>query len=199
EEDPSDPEIVHHAAGIIANEALRLEEELSMLLEPLAQRKLHLRPVDLNSLVVDRAMTGIAGLREHNIEVRLHLAEDLPAIRGDIAQLKRSLQNLIDNAADAMSDGGTIDISTWQDEKNIWLRIEDTGAGMSKEATERIFDAFYTTKHYGSGIGLAVVWDTIRLHGFDIEVESEQGRGTSFTIRIPKIHTVQDSGEDASD
>lgn len=199
EEDPSDPEIVHHAAGIIANEAGRLEEQLSMLLEPLAQRKLHLRPVDLNGLVIDRAMTTEAGLRERGIELRLHLADDLPKIRGDIAQLRRSLQNLIDNAADAIRDGGAIDISTWQDEGNIWLRIEDTGVGMSKEATERIFDAFYTTKHYGSGIGLAVVWDTIRLHGFDIEVESRPEQGTSFTIRIPEMHTIRDSGEGASD
>lgn len=199
EEDPSDPEIVHHAANIIAREALRLEEELAMLLEPLAQRRLHLRPIDLNSLVVDRAMTGAAGLAERNIEVKLNLTDDLPPIRGDIAQLRRSLQNLIDNAADAISDGGVIGISTWQDEENIWLRIEDSGVGMSKEATERIFDAFYTTKHYGSGIGLAVVWDTIKAHGFDIEVDSTPDEGTTFTIRIPKMHTIQDSGEDASD
>jgi len=70
---------------------------------------------------------------------------------------------------------------------------------MSKEATERIFDAFYTTKHYGSGIGLAVVWETIRLHGFDIEVKSAPSEGTLFVIRIPKIYTVQDRGEDGSD
>jgi signal transduction histidine kinase len=98
-----------------------------------------------------------------------------------------------------MPDGGAIEISTWQDEENIWLRIEDTGVGMSKEASERIFDAFYTTKHYGSGIGLAVVWDTIRLHGFDVEVDSTPEEGTAFTIRIPKMHTVQDSGEGASE
>ncbi len=199
EEDPADPDVVHHAAGIIANEATRLEEELSMLLEPLAQRKLHLRPIDLNSLVVDRAMTSTAGMRERDIEIELNLAEDLPKIRGDIAQLRRSLQNLIDNAADAMPDGGVISISTSREDGNIWLRIEDSGVGMSKEATDRIFDAFYTTKHYGSGIGLAVVWDTIRLHGFDIEVESTPEEGTAFTIQIPEMHTIQDSGEGASD
>ncbi|MGI5817764.1 MAG: sensor histidine kinase [Armatimonadota bacterium] len=199
QEDPSDPVIVHRAAGIIAEEAGRLEEELSMLLEPLAQRRLHLRPVDLNSLVINRILTSEAGLRERGIEMRPSLAEGIPPIRGDIAQLRRSLQNLIDNAADAMPDGGVIEISTLQDEENIWLRIEDTGVGMSKEASERIFDAFYTTKHYGSGIGLAVVWDTIRLHGFDIEVESSPNEGTAFTVRIPKIHTIQDSGEGASD
>ncbi|MGM0493017.1 MAG: ATP-binding protein [Armatimonadota bacterium] len=199
EEDPADPDVVHHAAGIIANEATRLEEELSMLLEPLAQRKLHLRPIDLNSLVVDRAMTSTAGMRERDIEIELNLAEDLPKIRGDIAQLRRSLQNLIDNAADAMPDGGVISISTGREDGNIWLRIEDSGVGMSKEATDRIFDAFYTTKHYGSGIGLAVVWDTIRLHGFDIEVESTPEEGTAFTIQIPEMHTIQDSGEGASD
>ncbi|MFP4250103.1 MAG: ATP-binding protein [Armatimonadota bacterium] len=199
EEDPADPQVVHHAAGIIANEATRLEEELSMLLEPLAQRKLHLRPIDLNSLVVDRAMTGTAGMRERDIEIELNLAEDLPKIRGDIAQLRRSLQNLIDNAAEAMPDGGVIAISTGRDDGNIWLRIEDSGMGMSKEATDRIFDAFYTTKHYGSGIGLAVVWDTIRLHGFDITVESTPEEGTAFTIQIPEMHTIKDSGEGASD
>lgn len=198
EEDPSDPEIVHHAASIIAAEAARLEEILSMLLEPLAQRQLHLRPVDLNALVIDRAMTAEGGLRERGIELHLNLADGLPLIRADIAQLRRSLQNLIDNGADALPNGGTIEISTWQDEGNIWLRIEDTGVGMSKEATERIFNAFYTTKHYGSGIGLAVVWDTIRLHGFDIEVESTPGEGTAFIIRIPRMHTIQDSGEGAS-
>jgi len=198
-EEPDDVEAVKHAAEVIANEATRLEEILSLLLEPLAQRQLHLRPVELNGLVVDRAMTSESGLRDRGIELRMHLAEDLPMVRGDIAQLRRSLQNLIDNAADAMPEGGTMDITTSQDEGNVWLTIEDTGTGMSKEATERIFGAFYTTKHYGSGIGLAVVWDTIRLHGFDIEVESTPEEGTLFAIRIPKMHTIQGNVEDAPD
>ena len=199
EEEPDDVDAVEHAAGIIANEAARLEEILSMLLEPLAQRQLHLRPVELNGLVVDRAMTSETGLRDRDIDLQVHLADGLPMVRGDIAQLRRSLQNLIDNAADAMPEGGTMDITTFEDEENVWLTIEDTGTGMSKEATERIFDAFYTTKHYGSGIGLAVVWDTIRLHGFDIEVKSTPDEGTLFAIRIPKMHTIQDDVADAPD
>ncbi len=197
-EEPDDVQAVQHAAEIIAGEASRLEEILSMLLEPLAQRQLHLGPLDLNDLVVDRATTSESALREHGIQVRLHLAEGLPPVRGDIAQLRRSLQNLIDNAADAMPEGGAVEITTSQDPENVWLTIEDTGVGMSKEATERIFDAFYTTKHYGSGIGLAVVWETIRLHGFDIEVKSAPGEGTLFVIRIPKIYTVQDGSDDGS-
>lgn len=198
-EEPDDAGIVRHAADIISSEAARLEEILSMLLEPLAQRELHLRPVDLNALVVDRAVTNEGLFKEHGVEVRLNLAEDLPCVRGDIVQLRRSLQNLIENAVDAMAAGGTLEISTTQDEENLWLRIEDTGTGMSKEATERIFNAFYTTKHYGSGIGLAVVWDAVRLHGFEIEVQSSPGEGTAFTIRIPKMHTLRadtNAGED---
>ncbi|HCA48044.1 MAG TPA: hypothetical protein DEP45_12050 [Armatimonadetes bacterium] len=198
-EEPDDVEAVKHAAEIIAGESSRLEEILSMLLEPLAQRQLHLRPLDLNDLLVDRAMTSESTLREQGIQMRTHLAEGLPLVRGDIAQLRRSVQNLIDNAADAMPEGGTLEVTTSQDPENVWLTIEDTGVGMSKEATERIFDAFYTTKHYGSGIGLAVVWETIRLHGFDIEVKSAPSEGTLFVIRIPKIYTVQDRGEDGSD
>ncbi len=195
-EEPGDPQVVQHAADIIAKESSHLEAILSMLLEPLAERQLHLAPVDLNALVVDRAMTCESGFKSKGIDIRLDLADGLPPVRGDIAQLRRSLQNLLDNAADAMPDGGTISLSTWQGEGNVWLRIEDTGVGLSKEATERIFDAFYSTKHYGSGIGLAVVWDTIRAHGFDIEVESRQEEGTAFIIRIPEIHTIQDVGAD---
>jgi len=196
EEDPSDPLIVHRAASIIAKESSHLEDILSMLLEPLADRRLHLRPIDLNSLVVDRALACESGFEERGIAIAADLTEGLPHIRGDIAQLRRSLQNLLDNAADAMPDGGVIAVSTYQDDENVYLRIEDTGLGMSKEASERIFDAFYTTKHYGSGIGLAVVWDTVRSHGFDIEVESSPEQGTAFIVGIPKMHTVHDGADD---
>ncbi len=197
-DEADDPETVQHAAEIIASEANDLEEILSMLIEPLAQRELQLAPVDLNALVINRARLCESGFEERGIEIDLSLADDLPPIRGDIAQLRRSLQNLLDNAADAMPEGGTVQISTGQNEENIWLRIEDTGVGLSNDIDERIFDAFYTTKHYGSGIGLAVVWDTIRLHGFDIEVESSPGEGTAFIIQIPRIHAVQDDGEEST-
>lgn len=196
QEAPDDPETVRHAAEIMASESANLEQILSMLIEPLAQRELSLAPIDLNALVIRRSMTCEIGFKERDIDIELHLAEDLPRIRGDLAQLRRSLQNLLDNAADAMPDGGTIRVSTWQDDENVWLRIEDTGVGMSKEMTERIFDTFYTTKHYGSGIGLAVVWDTVKLHGFEIEVESDPDSGSVFTIQIPREHTVQDNTED---
>jgi signal transduction histidine kinase len=121
--------------------------------------------------------------------VRPNLAEDLPRVRGDIVAIAALSAESDRQCRGCDAAGGTLEISTTQDEENLWLRIEDTGTGMSKEATERIFNAFYTTKHYGSGIGLAVVWDTVRLHGFDIEVQSSPGEGTAFTIRIPKMHT----------
>jgi len=193
-DDPSDPLVVHRAASIIAKEARELEQILSMLLEPMAERRLHLRPIDINALLIDRALANEGGFAEKGIEIELNLDDSLPHIRGDIAQLRRSLQNLLNNAADAMPNGGVVRMTSYQDEENVLVRIEDTGVGMSKEECEQIFDAFYTTKHYGSGIGLAVVWDTIRSHGFDIEVESSPGEGTAFIIRIPQMHTVHDDG-----
>lgn len=198
EEDPSDPLVVHRAASIIAREATNLEEILSMLLEPLAQRQLSLQPLDLNSLVVDRALACENEFAERGIEIRTQLAEGLPKVRGDLSSLRRMLQNLMDNAADAMPEGGVLTLTTSEDEDHILLGVEDTGVGMSKEASERIFDTFYTTKHYGSGIGLAVVWDTIRAHGFDIDVQSNPGKGTRFEVRIPKMHTVQQDSGDGS-
>lgn len=198
EEDPSDPLVVHRAASIIAKEAANLEEILSMLLEPLAQRQLRLQPLDLNSLIVDRALACESDFAERGIEIRTCLTEGLPQVRGDISALRRMLQNLMDNAADAMPEGGVLTLSTAEDDERILLCVEDTGIGMSKETAERIFDAFYTTKHYGSGIGLAVVWETVRAHGFDIDVQSTPGRGTRFEISIPKTYIVRYDPDEAS-
>jgi signal transduction histidine kinase len=147
---------------------------------------------------VDRALACESDFAERGIEIRTQLTEGLPQVRGDISALRRMLQNLMDNAADAMPEGGVLTLSTAEDDERILLCVEDTGMGMSKETAERIFDAFYTTKHYGSGIGLAVVWETVQAHGFDIDVQSTPGRGTRFEISIPKTDIVRYDPDEAS-
>jgi signal transduction histidine kinase/ligand-binding sensor domain-containing protein len=132
------------------------------------------------------------------------LAPDLPAVRGDVAQLRQILVNLVVNASEAIGDsGGTIVVRTGV--KNcdaeylsgcelgaevtpgeyVCLEVADTGCGMTEDVRRRIFDPFFTTKFTGRGLGLAAVYGIVRGHGGGIRVESEPGRGTTITVLLP--------------
>jgi signal transduction histidine kinase len=84
-----------------------------------------------------------------------------------------------------MTAGGMLTLATERAPGQILLRVADTGIGMTKEMAARVFDAFFTTRHYGSGLGLAVVWDIVQAHGATVGVESAPGEGAVFTIRLP--------------
>jgi signal transduction histidine kinase len=101
--------------------------------------------------------------------------------------LLQVLTNLIVNSIQAMPNGGRLTISTSSRDGNLLLTIEDTGIGMSDEVTKKIFNPFFTTKDIdeGTGLGLSVVHGIVTSHGGTIEVESEVGRGTKFTVRLP--------------
>ena len=135
--------------------------------------------------IPDRSGLRLNEFAERYVRLELDLAPDLPPIRGDPSQLRRCLLNLVENALNAMPEGGTLTVATGANQRHAWLRITDTGVGMSKEITPKIFDAFFTTGPSGSGLGLAVVWNIAQSHGCSIEVDSTPGEGTSFTILFP--------------
>jgi len=112
---------------------------------------------------------------------------DIPRTWCNPQQLNQVFMNLLVNAGHAISDSGTITITTTADDGNIVITIADTGCGMSDEVREKIFEPFFTTKGVGkgTGLGLSIVMDIIQRHGGKISVESEVGRGTTFTIAIP--------------
>ncbi len=110
----------------------------------------------------------------------------LPSLAGNASELKEVVANMVFNAVDAMPQGGEIDIRTWQDGGFILLAISDHGTGMSPQVRRRVFDPFFTTKGVtNSGLGLSVSYGIVRRHDGDIDVESQEGRGTTFTIRLP--------------
>lgn len=187
QEDPDDVPTVVHAANVIAEEASNLEAVLAMLLEPFASRSLTLEPTDVNVIVADTLAAEGNKLAQREIEVVHEFSDGLPPVPADPAQLRRCLVNLVDNAVNAMPSGGTLTVGSRQEGREIHVTIADTGMGMTAEQRERIFDAFYTTSPSGSGLGLAVVWDIIHAHGYDIVVDSEPGHGTTFTIRMPLV------------
>lgn len=115
------------------------------------------------------------------------LASDQPVIRLDPAQLKQALVNLVKNAMQAMTKGGTLTLTTGATAENVWIAIGDTGSGISPEQLNRIFQPFQTTKERGSGLGLMVVQRIVRDHGGRIDFESRVGEGTTFTLWLPRV------------
>lgn len=118
--------------------------------------------------------------------------QEVPPVSGNSLELQDALRNLIFNAVDAIEEDGTITIRTKSDDEHIILEVSDTGVGMPDEVQQRCFEPFFTTKdERGAGLGLSMVYGIIRRHDGTIEVESEEGKGTTFIIRFPILREVQ--------
>lgn len=149
------------------------------------QRSTRIESIDLNDVVRDAAKF-LRRLLPENVGLELTLSEPLPKIRCDREQIDRVLLNLVVNARDAMPEGGRITLRTERREAEAVLEVRDTGAGMTPEVMARIFEPFFTTKRsHGTGLGLATVFGIVSQNGGTIAVESEVGRGTCFTLRLP--------------
>jgi len=148
-------------------------------------------PVDLNQLVSEIAAAVRTRWNERlaprNISGEVHAeTAPLPLVAGDAAELRHVLATIGDNAADAMPDGGTLTFRTSTDGQRVCCHVADTGVGMSAEVRQRIFDPFFTTKgEKGPDFGLAGAYAIVDRHGGEITVESETGKGSTFTIWLP--------------
>ncbi len=132
-------------------------------------------------LVMDKQM------REANIKVETDFHEEIPEVMASTNQMRQVLLNMFKNAKEAMPKGGTLTVRTGREDKHVLIHIEDTGVGIPEEIRDKIFEAFFTTKQRvkGVGLGLSVCYGIIRDHGGEIRVESEEGKGTTFTLRLP--------------
>jgi signal transduction histidine kinase/CheY-like chemotaxis protein len=112
--------------------------------------------------------------------------EAIPTVAGDPSELREALMNLVLNALDAMPQGGTLRVRTAAAEGSVLVTITDTGCGISEEVKRRVFEPFFTTKGTQStGLGLSVTYGILRRHGGDIGIESQEGQGTTITLRLP--------------
>jgi signal transduction histidine kinase len=128
--------------------------------------------------------------RAANIEIKSYLPADLPLVPLDRELFKQALLNLMLNAEQAMPGGGELTLQAQRlaecsGAPAIELSLIDTGVGMSEEVRARIFQTFFSTKHGGTGLGLPTTRRIIEAHGGTLDVESEVGRGTKFTLRLP--------------
>lgn len=126
-----------------------------------------------------------ADMEEHHIELEIEVRPDTPELMADKNQVRQSILNLFRNSQEAMPAGGTIRVTAGYREGYLVLDVRDTGIGIPKEEIRKIFDPFYTTKDYGTGLGLAFVQQVMREHGGRVTCRSEDGSGTSFRLLFP--------------
>ena len=120
------------------------------------------------------------------ITTEYFLNDALPEIDADPELLHRAFQNLVLNAMDAMSAGGTLTLRTTDGKETVRIEVADTGKGLTPEECSRLFTPYYTTKQLGTGLGLAIVQSVVADHHGTISVSSEEGRGATFRIDLPK-------------
>jgi len=138
--------------------------------------------VDVNALVKEAVMRVTM---PESVRVEYDLAPDLSPILADGDQIQQVLINLITNAVQAMPEGGTLTLRTAVEEHFAVVQVQDTGVGMTAEQMAHLFQPFYTTREQGIGLGLAVSRSIVEGHRGTISVESEPGKGTTFTVRLP--------------
>ena len=159
--------------------------------------EVQLETLDLNELIQE-----VLGFLEkealyRNVDISLHLKDDLPKIASDRGQLQQVFLNIVSNAISAMKDSGRITITSWEEDlDSVAVSIQDTGRGMSAETLQHIFEPFFTTKEkgYGTGLGLPITYGIVKKMGGEIKVQSTEGQGTTFTVYLLKKPKTE-SGE----
>jgi two-component system NtrC family sensor kinase len=183
----------------IVNQANRCKEIIKGLLDFSRQKKPDKTLCDVNNVLKDCISLVENQALFHNIQIHSNLKLDLPRAVIDPSQIERVFMNMIINAAEAMEGNGNLTITTRFDELHNRVEIEftDTGSGIAKENMEKIFDPFFTTKDTGHGLGLAICFGIVKEHKGSISVESEVGKGTTFTIRLP-VNLAEENNKDLS-
>ena len=194
------PEQMPEAIKVVRDAVARGASLVQQLLTSARQTEARLTPLDLNALAQElERMLGATFPK--TITFLLHLQPGLPLAKADGSQIHQVLLNLCVNARDAVPNGGAITLSTGVTsgdelrdsfggvtaERYVFVRVSDTGTGISKRVKPHIFEPFYTTKERGkgTGLGLSVVYGVVHNHRGFVQVDSEPGRGTSFCIYLP--------------
>ena len=185
--DPTAPGIRH--LEVIDAEIRRLDRVVQTLVDFSRPVELQLREQDLRLVVGDVMALATEELSTRNVTLVSHLPLKPMIANVDADLLKQATLNVIENGAQAMPEGGKLEVTLETDRKMAVLRIADEGVGIPDDIREKIFDLYFTTKSGGSGIGLAMTYRILQLHHGGVEVQSREDRGTEFRLRIPLAAT----------
>ncbi len=182
------PKQVHKDLENITKAALHAREIIKKLMYFSRQTPPRETLVNLNRLIEDGIYLFESRCAKNGIMVTTKLCPDLPVIKADMSQLQQVFTNLMVNALHAMPGEGNLDIETSFDKDHVYLLVQDSGIGMTRETLKQIFLPFFTTKdiEQGTGLGLSVIHGIVKSHGGSIDVKSRIGHGACFRIKFPR-------------
>ena len=189
-EDFADPQTQRERRALdrvkrLQSECQRLVDVSNDFLRFARVKDVEARPADLAEVVEEVVDFFNPTARAANIEIKSYLPADLPPVPLDADLFKQALLNLLLNAQQAMPDAGEITLQAARDGEGVSLSVIDTGKGMTPEVAAKVFRPFFSTRPGGSGLGLATTRKIVEAHGGTIAVQSEVGRGSKFTLRLP--------------
>jgi signal transduction histidine kinase/HAMP domain-containing protein len=176
---------------VIESEIRRLDGVVQGFLKFTRPEDLRLAPVRVPELLGALQPIVEPEAKKNGVKISMDCSGTIPPVNGDAGMLRQVFLNLVINACQAMPQGGSLRISCAPvSHQRVEVRVEDTGVGIAKEHLPKIFDLYFTTKDHGTGIGLSMVYRIVQLHDGEIEVESTQGRGTTFRVLLPQAAEV---------
>ena len=174
---------------VIDSEIHRLDRVVQTLVDFSRPVEVKLVEYDLRHVVADVVTLAAAEMSTRQVLLSSRLPAHPVVVKVDVDLLKQAVLNVVQNGAQAMPEGGRLEVFVFEEGKSAVIQVEDQGGGISEELRERIFDLYFTTKKGGSGIGLAMTYRILQLHHGSIDVQSELGRGSVFQLRIPLLAT----------
>jgi PAS domain S-box-containing protein len=175
-------ESISHYVEIINEEVDRLNRIVVDFLFAVRPMNIQLEERDVNHVIRELLAFLKFELEKAEVRVVAHLASDLPKIPIDEKYLKQALLNLIQNSVSAMPQGGTLTLQSERKGPDVLIIVTDTGAGIPEGIMDNIFEPYFTTKEFGSGLGLTLVYKIVKEHLGEIQVTSKEGKGTTFTL-----------------
>ena len=181
---------------ILKRQCERLETMLNDFLRFTRLDNLELKAGSLNEQVLLVLQLFETTAKKQGVEIKRFLESDIPSIKMESQTFQAALVNLVKNALESMPDGGQLVARTRLTRGGVALDLIDTGCGMESETLLKMFDIFYTRKDGGTGLGLPTAKKIIEAHGGRINVQSDVGRGTQFTIEFPTPKRIQETSQD---
>ena len=184
---PEDPE--YPVLKKIEQQAFRAAGIASSLLNFSRQRDGDYQPLEVADMVAETLELFQPHLRGRRIELVRHIERPLTRVNGNRGRLQQVLMNLLLNAVDAMTEGGTVTVAARAASGRVLIEVSDTGCGIPAEHLDRIYDPFFTTKPrgQGTGLGLSVSYGIVKEHAGTLSVESSPGEGSRFVISLPAV------------
>jgi|TARA_B110000116_G_C16791247_1_gene563917 PAS domain S-box-containing protein len=171
-----------------ADEIKRLDHIIDQFLKAIRPSQPQLKPTDVNELVKESMRFLEPEIKDRGISLTLELRSALPPLQLDSDQIKQAFYNVVKNASQATSPGGSITVRSDLSDEHVSVIFTDTGEGISASEMSDVFQPYFTTKKSGTGLGLLIIRRIIREHGGDIKISSEEGKSTSVTISLPRFH-----------